>query len=143
MPAVNNIAFEAPLVEEDWTLTCLPDSTPNGEKIHFRVQGSVTGEDGQGWSTERFVSRSRRAIIEPADWHIAWCKEATLPEGFQVTWRSYPLFAGRYEPKPAGTRTLLVQGCADQAHTLTLIPQGGPLGIGQFVVHEPASPGRK
>ena len=28
MPAVNNIAFDRTPVEEDWTLTCLPDSTP-------------------------------------------------------------------------------------------------------------------
>lgn len=142
MPAVNNIAFEQPLVEEDWTLTCLPDSTPDGQKIHFRVQGSVTGEDGEGWSTERFVSRSQRAIIEPTDWRIAWTlmyRKATLPEGFQVTWRSYPLFAREYEPNPAGARTLLVQGCANQAHTLTLVPAGGALGISGFVVHAPAS----
>ncbi len=143
MPAVNNIAFETPLVEENWTLTCLPDSTPDGKKIHFRVQGSVTGEDGEGWNTERFVSRSRRAIIEPSNWRVAWTlgyRKATLPEGFQVTWRSYPMFAREYKPKPAGTRTLLVQGSANQAHTLTLIPKGGALGISKFVVHAPASP---
>ncbi|NQT16155.1 MAG: SGNH/GDSL hydrolase family protein [Planctomycetes bacterium] len=143
MPAVNNVAFEQPLLEEDWTLTCLPDSTPDGKKIHFRVQGSVTGEDGQGWSTERFVSRSERAIIEPSDWRVAWTlgyRKATLPEGFQVTWRSYPLFVRQYEPQPAGTRTLLVQGCTNQTHTLTLVPKGGALGISGFVVHAPASP---
>ena len=143
MPAINNIGFEAPLAEEDWTLTCLPDSTPDGKKIHFRVQGSATGEDGEGWNTERFVSRSRRAIIEPSDWRIAWTlgyRQATLAERFQVTWRSYPLFTREYEPQPAGTRTLLVQGCANQAHTLTLIPKGGISGISGFVVHAPASP---
>ena len=53
MPAINNVGSESPLVEEDWTLTCLPDVYPRG-----------------------------------------------------------------YEPKPAGTRTLLVQGCTNQAHTL-------------------------
>ncbi|MFZ2643673.1 MAG: SGNH/GDSL hydrolase family protein [Verrucomicrobiia bacterium] len=142
MPAINNIAFEQPLVEEDWTLTCLPDSTPDGKKIHFKVQGSVTGEDGEGWNKERFVSRSRRVVIEPSDWQIGWTlgyKKATLPEGFKVTWRSYPLFARVYEPAPAGTRTLLVQGCTNRSHTLTLIPEGGSLGIGSFVVHAPPS----
>jgi hypothetical protein len=142
MPAVNNIGFDRPLVEEDWTLTCLPDSTPDGQKIHFKLQGSVTGDDGEGWSTERFVSRSQRAIIEPVDWHVAWTlgyRKAKLPEGFNVTWRSYPMFTRAYEPKPAGTRTLLVQGCANQSHTLTLIPEGGALGISEFVVHAPAS----
>ena len=142
MPAINNIAFEQPLVEEDWTLTCLPDSTPDGKKIHFRVEGSVTGADGDGWDTERFVSRSQRVIIEPSDWRIAWTlgyRKATLPDGFQVKWHSYPLFTRVYEPTAAETRTLLVQGCENQAHTLTLKPEGGTLGISRFVVHAPAT----
>ena len=149
MPAINNIAFDRPPVEEDWTLTCLPDSTPDGKKIHFKLQGSVTGDDGEGWSTELFVSRSQRAIILPTDWRVAWTlgyKKATLPEGFKVKWRSYPLFERVYEPKPAGTRTVLAQGCASQAHTLTLIPSGGALGIKAFVVYAPpcseAAPGK-
>jgi hypothetical protein len=143
MPAINNIGFEQAPVEEDWTLTCLPDSTPDGTKIHFQVQGSVTGDDGDGWSTERFVSRSRRVVIEPSDWRVAWTlgyRQATLPAGFQVTWRSYPLFTRIFEPHPAGTRTVLVQGCANEPHTLTLIPSGGAAGIGGFVVHAPATP---
>jgi hypothetical protein len=141
MPAVNNIGFIQAPVEEEWTLTCLPDSAPDGTKIHYKLQGSATGEDGEGWSTERFVSRSGRAIIEPADWRVAWTlgyKKATLPEGFKVTWKAYPMFARAYGPKPAGARTLLMQGCLNQAHTLTLIPEGGALGIGAFVVHAPA-----
>jgi len=140
MPAVNNIGFNQAPVEEEWTLTCLPDSAPDGKKIHYKVQGSVTGEDGEGWSTERFVSRSGRAIIEPSDWRVEWTlgyKKATLPEGFKVTWKAYPLFARTYAPTPADTRTLLMQGCSNQEHTLTLVPEGGTLGISAFVVHAP------
>lgn len=140
MPAINNIGFNQPLLEEDWTLTCLQDSTPDGKKIHFEVRGSVTGDDGDGWSTERFVSRSHRVIIEPRDWRIEWTlgyRKATLPEDFQVSWKSYPLFTRAYEPRPAGTRTVLVQGCANQAHTLKLVPANGVLGIRAFVVHTP------
>lgn len=141
MPAINNIGFEKPPVEESWTLTCLPDSTPDGKKIHYKLEGSVTGADGEGWNTERFVSPSGRAIIEPSDWRIAWTlgyRKATLPEGFKVTWKAYPMFCRVYEPKTAGTRTLLMQGCSNGPHTLTLVPEGGTLGIGAFVVHAPA-----
>jgi len=35
------------------------------------------------------------------------------------------------------TRTLLVQNCSNQPHTLTLIPEGGSLGLSAFVVHTP------
>ncbi len=141
MPAINNIGFEKTPVEETWTLTCLPDSTPDGKKIHFSLCGGVTGEDGEGWSTERFVSRSGRAVIDPADWHVAWTlgyKKTTLPEGFKVTWKAYPIFCSLYASSPADARTLLVQGCEDREHTLTLVPEGGALGIGAFVVHAPA-----
>ena len=141
MPAINNIAFEKVPVEEEWTLTCLPDSTPDGKNIHYKLQGRVTGEDGEGWSTVRFVSRSGRAIIEPKDWRVAWTlgyKKTTLPEGFKVTWKAYPMFCSTYEPKPADARTLLMQGCLNGPHTLTLLPEGGALGISSFVVHAPA-----
>ncbi len=141
MPAVNNIGFEQVPVEEAWTLTCLPDSAPDGKKIHYKVAGSVTGEDGEGWSTERFVSRSGRAVIEPQDWRVEWTlgyRKATLPEGFKVTWKAYPLFCRVYAPKPAETRTVLMQGGGNVAHTLTLVPEGGALGICAFVVHAPA-----
>lgn len=143
MPAINHIGFDKPLLQEDWTLTCLPDSTPDGKKIHFRVQGTKTGDDGEGWNTEQFVSKSGRVIIEPSDWRIPWTlgyRKATLPEGFTVTWKSYPLFTDSYTPQPAETRTLLVQGCANEKHTLTLSPQAGDLGIQEFVVYAPPSP---
>jgi len=137
MPAINNIGFDKPLVEEDWVLTCLPDSTPDGKAIYYKLKGSVTGE---GWNTNRFVSISQRAIIEPEDWRVAWTlgyRKATLPEGFQVKWKSYPMFTKYYESKPAGERTLLVQGCSNGAHTLTIIPEDGAPGIAAFVVHSP------
>jgi hypothetical protein len=141
MPAINNIGFEKTLLEEDWILTCLPDSTPDGKKIHYKIEGSKTGADGEGWSTDRFVSKSGRVIIEPRDWRVEWTlgyRKATLPEGFQVKWKSYPMFTASYEPKPVKTRTLLMQGCSNDKHTLTLIPSGGKLGIKEFIIHSPA-----
>jgi hypothetical protein len=104
------------------------------------LQGGVTGEDGEGWSHERFVSHSKRAIIEPADWRIAWTlgyRKATLPADFQVTWRSYPMFVRSYETQPTGTRTVLVQGCTNEAHTLTWLLNGSEPGIAAFEVHTP------
>lgn len=140
MPAINNISFAAPLLKEDWTLTALPDSATNARPLHFTVSGSVTGFDGEGWSTNRFVSKSGRVIIEPSDWGCSWQYtyfKKTLPKDFKVTWRSYPLFTATYEPKPAAARTVLVQGCSNAPHTLTLLPENGAPGIRAFVVHAP------
>jgi hypothetical protein len=141
MPAIKQVSFEKAPLAEDWTLTCLNDSTPDAKTIHFRVTGSLTGEDGEGFSTERFVSQSGRVVIEPADWHLVWSlgyKKLTLPEGFQVTWRTYPLFTAKYQPQPAGTETVLAQNCAPTTHTLTLKGSADKLGITGFRVHTPA-----
>ncbi len=35
-------------------------------------------------------------------WSLSQCRKAALPQGFEVTWRSYPLFDRVYEPQPAG-----------------------------------------
>lgn len=140
MPAINNISFDAPLLKEDWTLTALPDSATNACPLHFTASGSVTGFDGEGWSTNRFVSKSGRVVIEPDDWGCSWQYtyfKKTLPKDFKVTWRSYPLFTASYEPKAAAARTVLAQGCSNAPHTLTLLPEGGALGIRAFVVHAP------
>lgn len=142
MPAIKRVSFEKSPVTEDWTLTCLPNSTPDAKRVHFRVEGSITGEDGEGFSDEKFVSRSGRVVIDPADWHLAWClsyKKLQLPDGFQIKWKTYPLFTARYEPQPAGTETVLVQNCANGKHRLTLRGSAGRAGITVFRVYAPAS----
>ncbi len=141
MPAINNIGFERPPIKETWTLQALPDSATNANPMHFTLRGSVTGPDGEGWNTNRFVSPSGRVVIEKEDWGCIWqfkyFKKA-MPKDFTVTWQAYPLFAETYVPQPAGTRTLLMQGCDNGPHTLTLQPETeGALGISAFVVHAP------
>jgi hypothetical protein len=141
MPAIKQVCFEKAPLAEDWTLTCLSDSTPDAKKVHFKVSGSLTGDDGEGFSTERFVSSSGRVVIEPDDWHLVWSlgyKKLTLPENFQVTWKTYPLFTARYQSQPAGAETVLVQNCAPTTHTLLLKGAADKLGITGFRVYAPA-----
>lgn len=141
MPAIKQIRFQQAPQAEDWTLTCLADSTPDAKKVHFKVAGSLTGDDGEGFSTEPFVSRSGRVVIDPADWHLVWSlgyKKLSLPEAFQVKWKTYPLFTAKYEPQPAGTETVLVQSCVSAAHKLTLKGSAAKLGITAFRVYAPS-----
>ena len=52
------------------------------------MRGSATGEDGEGYSTNRFVSHSGRVVIEPDDWNLAYCVAVfkhALPENHTVT----------------------------------------------------------
>ena len=139
-------------VAEEWTLTYIDGTQDDGQKIHYRLDGSVTGFDGEGWNTERFVSRSGRAVIAPDDFHV-WQYEYAKDKkyyidkgvdkakvGDKVVWKTVKLFADPYEASPAGTQTVLVQNCVNGPHTLTIIPQGRALGIGSFIVNAPASP---
>ena len=141
MPAIKQVSFEKALLREDWALTCLPDSAPDAKLVHFKVTGSATGDDGEGFSNARFVSKSGRVVIDPADWHLAWSlgyKKLALPANFQVKWKTYPLFTNPYKPQAVGTETVLVQNCSNGAHTLTIKGSAETLGISSFRVYSPA-----
>ena len=140
MPFVDHVDIDAPAVAEDWTLTFLEGTKPDANPIVYAVVGSVTGPDGTGNTRERFRSKSGRAVLDPKDincvWQYKYAKKEAKP-GFQVKWRTQPLFAAPYVPAAAETRTTLVQNCANGPHTLTLAAKGGRLGIGGFIVYAP------
>ena len=138
-------------VAEDWTLTYIEGTQPDGQKIHFRLDGSATGFDGEGWNTEPFVSNSGRAVIAPEDFHVWQYKYAKgnryyvdrgldkAKVGDKVEWKTVKMFADPYIPVPSGGQTVLVQNCENGPHTLTITPKGGALGIGSFIVNAPCS----
>ena len=152
MPMINLVTRKAGAmpVAEDWTLTYTEGTQPDGQKIHYRLDGSVTGFDGEGWNTETFVSKSGRAVIDAKDffvWQYKYVKDKKhyidrgldkAKVGDKVEWKTVKMFADPYEASPARTQTVLVQNCANGQHTLTIIPQGGKIGIGSFIVNAPA-----
>jgi hypothetical protein len=141
MPAIKQVRFERPPGVQKWTLSLLPDSSPDGKKLHFKVEGSVTGADGEGWSDQRFVSPSGQVVVESSDWHVAWplsYRKKTLPEGFQVKWNTYQTAAPRYQSTPLHTQTVLVQGCANAGHLLRIEGDIENLGIESLIIHAPA-----
>lgn len=89
-PIVLRVSAQAPLVEEEWTLT-MNRISADGKVCHFKLRGSVTGEDGEGVTTERFVSKSGRVVIEPDDWNVAYSVavfKRELPENHTAIWRA-------------------------------------------------------
>ena len=163
MPMIMHVykAKDALPVEEDWTLTYIEGTKSLGQPIHYRVDGSVTGFDGEGWNTNDFRSVSGRAVILRNDFHT-WqydyfvkqrgAKARDSVPGQKVTWSVKPLFADPYAPQPAGTRTPLVQNCPNGPHRLVVekssnrrivessnqTSQTSPLGISSFIVYRPA-----
>lgn len=89
-PVLLRVSTKAPLVAEEWSLQ-IDEASPDGKLCHFTLCGGVTGEDGEGASTNRFVSKSGRVVIEPGDWNVAYCVavfKRSLPENHTATWRA-------------------------------------------------------
>jgi hypothetical protein len=126
-PCILRVRNQQPLVEEEWILTM---RNTGGElaTIEFDVAGSVTGPDGIGNVGERFVSNSKRVVIEPDDWNLASCVQVfgrRLTDGFTVKWKSefrgVDEFSGRQTLRGGDEQTqTLVQGLTNGRHRLAL-----------------------
>lgn len=144
-PAIIRAEHEKPLVVEQWTLRVLK-SDPAGREIAFEAVGSKTGPDGQGLSTQRFVSKSGRVVIEPKRWMVAGAlkyRKLTMPADFKIIWEVRPMFvdeliAPAVQEPGKEYATTLIQGIGNSRHTLRLTPVGdGPIGVKAFRVYRP------
>jgi len=68
-PLLYRVVLGSDLVAQRWTLEIL-ESDDSGKNVRFRLTGSVTGPDGEGSSTEDFVSQSGQIRIEAEDWRL-------------------------------------------------------------------------
>ncbi len=131
-PVLLRVGSQARLQSEEWFLK-MGEVSADGKVYTFSVRGSLTGEDGTGTSTNRFVSRSGRVIIEPDDWNLAYCVAVfkhPLPTGHTATFKSIlhgadvatapTVFAGRE------ASLTVAQGLLPGRHVLEL--QGEHLG---------------
>ena len=130
-PGVNHVDAEKPLLVEDWSLRIL-EVNADESRLRFEVTGSRTGPDGGGVSTDRFVSKSGRVVIEPGDWTFARSFELVhkpTPPGFELTWSVLPMFADVYREPRLEDRTrehaaTLALGLTNTKHKLELIARG-------------------
>ena len=149
-PAINRIDHETPLQVETWTARIVEHDLET-DLLRYEVIGSKTGPDGIGEHRERFVSNSGRVVIDPKMWMVNWSlryKNQTLPEDYEVTWETKPLFLDTWEaPKKAEVdpareaprSATLAQGLSNQSHTVKLVPgkSGGELPVAAFRVYRP------
>jgi len=138
-------------VVEDWTLTYLEGTDPRGKPLHYKVEGSVTGFDGEGWSTNDFRSVSGRAVITVSDlrklvWQYGYFikpgknEDKLAKPGQTITWSVRSCFPDPYVlTATPDARAVLVQNCSNGKHLLTVRPRSGArLGISAFVVNRPS-----
>ena len=144
-PSINQFGHDKPLVVEKWTLK-FTECDVEKKILKFAVTGSVTGPDGEGDASQRFVSNSGRVTIEPSAWSVMGAltySKKPVPEGYVITWETRPLFVDTYQSpatpdKSREYATTLAQGLANGPHTLEIIPNGdGPVPVASFKVYKP------
>jgi hypothetical protein len=127
-PALLRVSSQSPLLVEDWTAIATQIS-PTVDRFKFDLYGSQTGFDGNGDSSEKFVSKSRRIAIAPQDWYLKpsyQFSQQKPPLGFQIRWRVEPLFVDIYTPpriENPGEEAIAVvaQNLRNTKHTLEII----------------------
>jgi hypothetical protein len=122
IPAIQRVNTRAPLLAEDWTLTFI-EVAPDVSRWRYRLEGSKTGTDGEGWSDAPFVSNSGRVALDPKDWYVREAFGLTgkrPPVGFQVKWRAT---LGGVDEVPGGATepVVVATGLANGHHTLELL----------------------
>jgi hypothetical protein len=144
-PSINIFGHDKPLVSEKWMLKFTECDVEKGI-LKFAVSGSVTGPDGEGDASQRFVSNSGRVIIEPSAWNVMWAlkySKKPVPEGYVITWETRPLFVDTYQAlatpdKSREYATTLAQGLSNGPHTVEIIPMGdGLVPVQGFKVYKP------
>lgn len=131
-PPVFDLHAEAPLLQERWRLT-MRRLSAEPLVYTFTLTGSQTGPDGQGRTDQRFVSDSRRVVIEPDDWIIRYAFELgsgrAPPEQFAIRFEVLPQFLDEvpaWQASAGAERSFtLAQGLPNGAHRLALRDPGG------------------
>ena len=129
------------LQDEEWTLTILSYVTNAKPKyVTYKLEGSKTGFDGEGSSTNLFVSKSGRIVI-PGPWFGSTCNPwhtaGPAANVSKTLWKSMLMPVPVYGPQAKGEETVLAQGLANGRHVLTIRNPHGDLGIAGFVVNKP------
>jgi hypothetical protein len=107
-------------------------------QVWFRIEGSVTGPDGGGVSSQRFVSNSGRVVIEPDVWSRQFIGSAVT-----IAWECALQGADFFAANPpadsaADTTVLLADGLADGPHLIQLISDNANPPITAIRAYSPA-----
>lgn len=144
-PLLNRIELGDQPVAEAWTLK-IRDLTPDGRRFRYMLEGSVTGEDGEGTHEKPFVSKSGRIRFNPSEFTFAGavsqCKKPFTNE-IDVVFQTYLMGTDVWIPVTNGVpgavnQTTLIQGIGNEPHLLEIVPNGdGAVPVFEIVVHRP------
>ena len=122
----------ADMVPEKWTLTFTElELDEEGQRVtsfRYRVEGSVTGPDGEGDNESEFVSNSGRIRIRHKDFFLSpkYAKPALKP-GLTLAWEIVPDFIDVVQGSAATPYkyVTVADGLPNGKHELTIVPVGG------------------
>jgi len=139
--APHAVELRAGVVPQTWTITMTSDT---GD---YRLEGSVTGPDGEGNVAQPFVSRSGQIAIDPKLWRHARTERKDSPvaygngTGDTFTFEVYRCATGTVSfrsEQPAPLCQPLVQNLTNGPHTLEIISTGdGEVSSEAFYVFQP------
>ena len=124
------------VVPQTWTITMIDD---NG---NYKLEGNVTGFDGQGNNIEPFTSNSGQIVVPSDLWRLARDRQGQTVNkpGALFTWKVYRTGVGAVDFRGDGDETFrarLIQNLPNTEHTLELVTTGGEVRIDAFDVFEP------
>lgn len=126
-PALTGIRSESLPVGETWTLHV--HRLESEDRFAFRIEGSITGADGEGTSDRSFVSKSQRVAFEPEGWDVNYAMKLAgideVPKSFRIVFSSYPLVQDSFHVAPAPepeveNAVTAVSGIPYGSHTLEI-----------------------
>ena len=134
--APHGIRLGQNVVPQTWTITMIDD---NG---NFKLEGSITGFDGQGNNVEPFTSNSGQIIVPPDLWRYARDRkgQAVNKKNDLFTWKVYRTGVGSVDFRGKQDeifRVKLIQNLSNAEHTLELVTTGGKIRVHAFDVFEP------
>ncbi len=124
-PALLRVGATAPLLSETWVMRITGWDAANPTHFTFRVSGTKSGPDGEGTSTQLFVSKSGRVRIDPADWWLRF-PPGQSQQGIDLIWSTQDHAIDEYlnvtdaSAPEVGTVTL-ANDLGDGPHVLELI----------------------
>jgi hypothetical protein len=126
-PALRRITLLHDHTAEDWTAT-ITNITPDQKLVDFMVRASATGDEGNGNSSRKYVSKSGQLSIDGDDWMFEWgydLKHIPLQVPAEVHWSVEYICSGKPEVVDRGDgmteyRYVLGAGLSNGKHTAKL-----------------------
>jgi hypothetical protein len=144
-PALRRITLLHDHTAEDWTAT-ITNITPDQKLVDFTVRASITGDEGAGNSSRKYVSKSGQLSIDGDDWMFEWgysFKHIPLQIPSEVHWTVQYICSGKPEVIDFGNgmtqyRYVLGAALSNGKHTAKLsLPSNNLADAVEFRAYKP------